>query len=385
MAGIRRCFPGVPKARHLMKGSAYLMCLTVFALKVYCADLPVGKIVWWGQNVIPGAYSEPTNGVIEFHDKTLDNVVAIAARHVQGLGLKIDTTVAAFGRIMYEGNSVPAGLSNVVSIGVHGHSYWAIKRNGTVVRWGMDGDKQNIVAGLSNITAISWATYRSYLALKKDGSVLGFRLDDPKSPIVPVPRPAIRLVKVHGQLLSNVVALACVGFNPIVLKGDGAVFTLGFQKAGSSPIQPTYTKIDDSTVEIDPGGESWKTPYEYTSADPVMIRGNALSNVVAITSGTEFGLALKRDGRVVAWGQDSYGETAVPKGLNNVTAISADGSLCLALKSDGTVVAWGDNGIGQTSVPIGLSNVVAIAAGGTTSLALTTGIVPPSVLTTHKN
>jgi trimeric autotransporter adhesin len=35
----------------------------------------------------------------------------------------------------------------------------------------------------------------------------------------------------------------------------------------------------------------------------------------------------------------------------------------LALKSDGTVVAWGNNSMGQCNVPAGLSGVVAITAG----------------------
>jgi hypothetical protein len=69
----------------------------------------------------------------------------------------------------------------------------------------------------------------------------------------------------------------------------------------------------------------------------------------------------------------------VPKGLNNVTAIAADEHLSLARKRDGTVVAWGGNYFGQTSVPAGLSNVVAIASGWQFGLALTTGKIPASV------
>jgi len=36
----------------------------------------------------------------------------------------------------------------------------------------------------------------------------------------------------------------------------------------------------------------------------------------------------------------------------------------VALKSNGTVVGWGDNSDSQTNAPAGLSNVVAIAGGG---------------------
>ena len=52
----------------------------------------------------------------------------------------------------------------------------------------------------------------------------------------------------------------------------------------------------------------------------------------------------------------------MPIGLSNVLAIAADNSHSLALKNDGTVVVWGDNTYGQTNVPAGLTDVVAIAA-----------------------
>ncbi|KAB2654624.1 MAG: hypothetical protein DVB32_09085 [Verrucomicrobia bacterium] len=68
-------------------------------------------------------------------------------------------------------------------------------------------------------------------------------------------------------------------------------------------------------------------------------------------------------GTVVAWGDNSDGETTVPPGLSSVVAIAAGLYDSIALKSDGTVVAWGGNGNGQTTVPPGLSDVVAISAG----------------------
>jgi uncharacterized repeat protein (TIGR03803 family) len=100
---------------------------------------------------------------------------------------------------------------------------------------------------------------------------------------------------------------------------------------------------------------------------------SGLTNVVAIATLFYHSLALKSDGTVVAWGwwNDDYGQCNVPSGLTNVVAVGAGALHSVALKSDGTVVAWGDNSYGhQSNVPSGLTNAVAIASGGYHSLAL---------------
>jgi hypothetical protein len=82
-----------------------------------------------------------------------------------------------------------------------------------------------------------------------------------------------------------------------------------------------------------------------------------LSNVVAIAGGSLHSLALKSDGTVAAWGDNTYGKTTIPVGLSNVVAIAGGGDHNLALKSDGTVVAWGRSSEGQTTIPVGLSSI----------------------------
>ena len=370
------------KGTWLLKRLRVVFFLLPLALQqqTLCADLPAGKIVWWGRDVFPRAtYSEHTNGVIEIDNEVLTNVVAIATRREQVLALKSDSTVISTGFGSSGWNDGPSGLSNVVSIAIEGNSCWAIKRDGSVARWGNeDKDDANIVAGLSNVTAITWAGEWSYLALRNDGTVLGFRFYNYGLTNVPAAEPAVRPVRVRGQFLTDVAALASGG-GLLVLKKDGTVFCLGYQTPGMPQAYPEMTIAPDGALMVNMGGEYWKTPYEYTSADQVMIRGQALSNVIAIAGYGGQGLALKKDGTVVAWGTNYPGETAMPAGLSNVTAIASDEQLRLALKSDGTVVAWGANYSGETSVPTGLSNVVAIAAGADLSLALTTGNIPSSV------
>ena len=50
-------------------------------------------------------------------------------------------------------------------------------------------------------------------------------------------------------------------------------------------------------------------------------------------------------GTVVAWGDNTFGQSSVPAGLTNVIAISGGAEHTLALKADGTVVAWGTENV----------------------------------------
>jgi len=95
-----------------------------------------------------------------------------------------------------------------------------------------------------------------------------------------------------------------------------------------------------------------------------------LTNVVAVDAGMYHGLALRSDGTVTMWGDNALGQTNMPSNLTNVIAIDAGAYHSMALRNDGTVVAWGGNSNGQTNVPSGLTNVVAINACAVQSLAL---------------
>ena len=79
-----------------------------------------------------------------------------------------------------------------------------------------------------------------------------------------------------------------------------------------------------------------------------------------------FGLGRK----IVAWGDNYFGQTNTPDATTGISAIAAGGYHGLALKENGTVVAWGRNYSQETSVPPGLTNVVKIAAGDGVSFAL---------------
>ncbi|MGW5127729.1 RCC1 domain-containing protein, partial [Streptomyces sp. NPDC004069] len=89
---------------------------------------------------------------------------------------------------------------------------------------------------------------------------------------------------------------------------------------------------------------------------------------VAIAAGTDHSLGLRRDGTVLAWGDNAFGELGdgtttnrdtpvrvcapgrtapCTRSLTDVAAVDAGTNHSLALRRDGTVLAWGDNAGGQ--------------------------------------
>ena len=363
--------------------SQCLLCLLIFwvsmvALTTHAksATGAAGRIVWWGQDDFRrNFYSTHTNGLAEIGDEFVSNTVAIKLGMRMGLALKSDGTVAAFGADTLGVRRMPANLTNIASVAIEGDRCWAIRRNGTVVCWpqfwnDFTPEPGDVVSRLTNVTSVCWAGANRFLALRKDGTLVGFNFDHP----VPL-RPT---VKVHGNVLSNVVAIAAAGHTPLVLLADGTAYHLSYQTPGKPPIEPRYEAHDNVLYEY-LGAESAAMPYAYAALAPVIINGVALSNVVSIAGGGTHELALKKDGTIVAWGTDTYGAAAVPPGLDHVKAIAASQNQSMVLKQDGTVVAWGNNYFKQTSVPAGLSNIAAIAAGYDFHAAITTGAIPPSV------
>jgi alpha-tubulin suppressor-like RCC1 family protein len=121
-----------------------------------------------------------------------------------------------------------------------------------------------------------------------------------------------------------------------------------------------------------------------SSVNPVLIPG--LSKVKAISAGLDTGYALLKNGTVMAWGANDFGQlgngTNSPRtsdvpiqvpNLTGIASISGNGDGALAL-TGGTVLAWGASGLARTDIaPIpvsGVSGAVSISDGGSTGMAL---------------
>ncbi|MFB3850935.1 MAG: putative Ig domain-containing protein [Acidobacteriota bacterium] len=162
--------------------------------------------------------------------------------------------------------------------------------------------------------------------------------------------------------LSDIKQVSAGSYHSCALKIDGTVWCWGKNSAGQLGIG-----------NLDPSSS-------------VPVNTLIVDNILQISSGGFFNIALRNDDTVWFWG--SYGEDALITNLPiefinsgmGITKITAGGQHSLFIKSDGTVFAVGKNSFGQlglgTNTPedngtvINLTGVVDIAAGWSHSLAL---------------
>ena len=155
--------------------------------------------------------------------------------------------------------------------------------------------------------------------------------------------------------VSNLTDLAQVSAgtdHSCALKSDGTVYCWGHDdhgQLGDGTYVGHYNEIASEPVQVlDVGGN----PYQ----------GQYLTGVSQVVAGNGSSCALKLDGTVLCWGNDDKGQagngsvTTPPiglespvqvSGLSGVSQIAMGGEHVCALKFDGSVFCWGDNTNGQ--------------------------------------
>jgi Tol biopolymer transport system component len=264
----------------------------------------------------------------------------------------------------------------------------AIKNDGTVWAWGSNFNGQlgngtttyaatstpAQVSGLVGMTAVAAGGDTSVdqghgIALKNDGTVwtwgrnLEGQLGDGTF--------TNRYTPVQVSGLTGIAAIAGGAAHTLALKNDGTVWAWGSN---------VYGQLGDGAA----------SGARVNRSTPIQVVG--LTGVTAVARGAYHSLALKNDGTVWAWGENSQGmlgdgttaSSSTPvkvNGLTGVVAIAGGWIHTVALKNDGTVWAWGDNLQGELGngtftdslIPVqvsGLTSVTAIAAGLKHTLAL---------------
>src|SRR3954447_24101937 len=171
-------------------------CLLVFALAPSVAQADVelhlpavdpGQVTAWGGAANVQEALTPPAG--------LDDAVAVAASDTPGsysnLALRSDGTVVGWGLNKYGEASVPDDLSNVVAIDTGAGFSMALRADGSVRTWGVnDAGQLDVPSDLGPVTAIAaggYLGYRGYgvpyaacgfaLALRPDGTVVRWGQD----------------------------------------------------------------------------------------------------------------------------------------------------------------------------------------------------------------
>jgi alpha-tubulin suppressor-like RCC1 family protein len=145
---------------------------------------------------------------------------------------------------------------------------------------------------------------------------------------------------------------------------------------------------EDSLAVLEGGSVVW---WGFNPGSTIPVEAG-VEEAAAISAGTGHYLALLKDGKVMAWGENSAGEIGNGKkgeyvstpvevsGLSEVAQVSAGDGFSLALLKSGKVMAWGQNDNGQlgsgstedSDVPVevsGLSEVKEVSAGYGLALA----------------
>ncbi|MBN1755579.1 T9SS type A sorting domain-containing protein [bacterium] len=168
---------------------------------------------------------------------------------------------------------------------------------------------------------------------------IGSAVDDTNTP-----------VKVRGEgglgYLEGIVGIAAGLYYSMALKGDGTVYTWGYNDVG---------QLGDSTTD--------------TRYYPVQVRdssgGSSLSEITAISCGSIHCMALGTDNKVWAWGGNREGGLGIGTSdynahslpirversgggfLEGVWKIAAGSAYSTVILNDSTAWAWGANGNGQ--------------------------------------
>ncbi|ADH98469.1 RCC1 domain-containing protein [Salisediminibacterium selenitireducens] len=212
------------------------------------------------------------------------------------------------------------------------------------------------------------------LILKRDGSVWGFgsstRGQLGERPPGSTPG---RIHQSNGGFLDGAVSVSAGAHHSLVLMKDGTVVSFGANNQEQLGLYSNAASVSNPTVISE------------------------LTDIIAVSAGSDFSLALDGSGNVWSWGSNAFGKgghgsvggtIATPERITDleeprIVQVSAGFEHAMALDDEGNVYSWGSGrygkaGTGQTvennpnpEVISGIPEIVSVSAGENHSLVLT--------------
>ncbi|OGA38117.1 MAG: hypothetical protein A3G26_01175, partial [Betaproteobacteria bacterium RIFCSPLOWO2_12_FULL_65_110] len=319
-----------------------------------------GTLWTWGQNDF-GQLGDGTTGCLSCSRSTPTQIgsgySAIAAGWAHAVAIKTDGTLWTWGSNGFGqlGTGTHSEASSPVQVGSgysaaaagNGHTV-AIKTDGTLWAWGRNFDGELGIA-TADIVSLSPAQVGSGFSAVTAGY-------DHTAAVKTDGTLWAWGSDSYGQLGQGTITARP---RPVLIgTGYGAVAVGGEESAfGLSQTHVVALKTDGTLWAWGNNSAGQLGDGTFTSrSDPVRIG----SGYAAVAAGNRFSLAIKTDGTLWAWGSNFYGElgiSAAPDLRNSpvqvgsgYSAVVAGGDYAgytVALKTDGTLWAWGENYWGQ--------------------------------------
>ena len=235
-------------------------------------------------------------------------------------------------------SEVPSGPFIAVSAG--GKHTCAIAANGTLACWGDDAATQPDQIPTGAFQAVSSGGAHTCAIRTADGTLACWG-DDSSGQLDEIPTTK------WGTFAS----VAAGGAHTCALRSAGTLRCWGDDSSGQVSDAPRYT-VD------------WHWWWGYWHPHRHWLKYDA------VTSGGAHSCAIRTDGTLTCWGDDSSGQLdGIPDG--EFVSVSAGATHTCAIRTDGTLACWGDDSSGQLDgIPDG--EFVSVSAGGAHTCAVRT-------------
>lgn len=336
-----------------------------------------GRVAAWGNN-FTGICRPPLD---------LDRCVKVAAGHRHAFALRDDGTIVRWGDRVDDGYAMPV-LSDVIDIASTGDWSYAVTADGVLHEWG--GIGQWMPADVGSVARIK--TKRHAGAIRTDGTLRCWGPNDAGQCDVPPSLGRVLDVALgerHSVVLRRDGSIVCFGANTggactvptelgvavEVAAGKDCSYALGTDGAvrrwGANQDE-TLVEVLRSVTQI----EAWGSAVAGLGPDG-RVRGRGwywgvmprfTGTLTSVTAGDNAYAGVDASGRVTLWGGIRPEQSLVPPDLGPITQAALGWSHAVARRVDGTVAAWGRIvlGIGQTGdafVPSDLGTVLEVQSG----------------------